>query len=125
MTEIKYRVLPDNDLMQVYEGEDVAPMGLRLSPDTASLFASAPEMKERIDELKAEAAQLRETVERVRKLEGAVKAALPKVCCILLAEPESTSSLADKYKEAVRYAREIRDILTRNEASDDGTEGGG
>jgi len=53
MSDIKYRVLPDCDLMQIYDGFDVGAMGLRLAPDTAHLFASAPEMKERIAELEA------------------------------------------------------------------------
>ena len=57
--EIRYRVMADNDLMQIYNGEEIGPLGLRLSPDTASLFAGAPEMKVRIAELGAELAEVR------------------------------------------------------------------
>ncbi len=43
---IRYRVTPQNDLMQLHEGREVGVLGVRLAPDTASLFAAAPDMLE-------------------------------------------------------------------------------
>lgn len=42
--DIEYRVEVDNDLMQIVDGEEVGKMGLKLAPDTADLFAAAPEL---------------------------------------------------------------------------------
>lgn len=44
MSEIRYRPMADNDLMQILDGEEIGPLGVRLSPDTADLFAAAPNM---------------------------------------------------------------------------------
>lgn len=41
---LTYRVTPENDLMQVYNGEDMLTLGVRLSPDAAALFAASPKM---------------------------------------------------------------------------------
>ncbi len=49
---LTYRVLPDNDLMQMIDGRDVCPLGVCLAPDTAALFSAAPEMLEALKKAK-------------------------------------------------------------------------
>lgn len=48
---LTYRVTPENDLMQVYNGEDVGTLGVRLAPDTAALFAASPKMLRALEEM--------------------------------------------------------------------------
>ena len=43
-TKVQYRPTADGDLMQVYKNREVGTLGVRLAPDTASLFAAAPDL---------------------------------------------------------------------------------
>jgi hypothetical protein len=53
--EIRYKPTVDNDLMQIVDGEEVGTLGVRLAPDTADLFARAPEMEIELAALRAQA----------------------------------------------------------------------
>lgn len=65
--KIYYRPTISNDLMQVINGVEVGTLGIRLSPDTADLFAKAPCMKEEIEKLRAELAAERAAHEQTRQ----------------------------------------------------------
>lgn len=52
--KIQYRQTADNDLMQIVDGREVGTLGINLPPDTAALFARAPEMEEEIATLRSE-----------------------------------------------------------------------
>ena len=60
--KIRYKPTVENDLMQIVDGREVGVLGIRVGPDTADLFARAPEMEEELADLKAENMKLRHRV---------------------------------------------------------------
>jgi len=103
MSDIKYRVLPDCDLMQIYDGFDVGAMGLRLAPDTAHLFASAPEMKERIAELEA----IVERVEIECDLWPDCSPLAPRVRALLATAPEGGEPITEGKAERQAFLERV------------------
>ena len=81
--EIKYIVTAESDLMQVVDGVEVGTLGVRLAPDTADLFASAPELRARVAELEAALAKEQHahatTAEGTRNMDKAHRATVARV----------------------------------------------
>ena len=70
--ELTYEPTTDGDLMQILDGRELSTLGVRLSPDTADLFAASPLMLRALRAVEAGELPAGETAALVR---GAIEMA--------------------------------------------------